>query len=187
METLTQFEMQPIHVLMLSILVLYLGFFLNRKIRFLSEYYIPPAVTGGLICSALVAVLYGMADLEITFDMQIRDALLLVFFSTVGLTAKLRTLAAGGKALAILVIVAAVFLVVQNSTGVMLATVLDVHPGYGLMAGSVSFAGGHGTSIAWGAEVEAAGLEGAGTIGIAFATFGLIAAGCWGGRSRAGS
>ncbi len=181
METLTHYEMQPIHVLMLSIVVLYLGFFLNRKIRFLSEYYIPPAVTGGLICSALVAVLYGMADLEITFDMQIRDALLLVFFSTVGLTAKLRTLAAGGKALVILVIVAAVFLVVQNSTGVMLATVLDVHPGYGLMAGSVSFAGGHGTSIAWGAEVEAAGLEGAGTIGIAFATFGLIAGGLLGG------
>ena len=59
METLTQYEMQPIHVLMLSILVLYLGFFLNRKIRFLSEFYIPPAVTGGLICSSIVAIVYG--------------------------------------------------------------------------------------------------------------------------------
>ncbi len=141
METLTQYELQPIHVLMLSILVLYLGFYLNRKIRFLSEFYIPPAVTGGLLCSTIVAILYGVADLEIAFDMQIRDALLLVFFSTVGLTAKLRTLAAGGKALVILVIVAAVFLVVQNSTGVLLATAFGVHPGYGLMAGSVSFAG----------------------------------------------
>ena len=56
METLTQYEMQPIHVLMLSILVLYLGFFLNRKIRFLSAYYIPPAVTGGQICSVIFAV-----------------------------------------------------------------------------------------------------------------------------------
>ena len=133
METLTQYEVQPIHVLMLSILVLYLGFYLNRKIRFLSEFYIPPAVTGGLLCSTIVAILYGVADLEITFDMQIRDALLLVFFSTVGLTAKLRTLAAGGKALVILVIVAAVFLVVQNSTGVLLATAFGVHPGFGLM------------------------------------------------------
>ncbi len=181
METLTQYEVQPIHVLMLSILVLYLGFYLNRKIRFLSEFYIPPAVTGGLLCSTIVAVLYGVADLEITFDMQIRDALLLVFFSTVGLTAKLRTLAAGGKALVILVIVAAVFLFVQNSTGVLLAIGLGAHPGYGLMAGSVSFAGGHGTSIAWGAEVEAAGLIGASTVGIAFATFGLIAGGLLGG------
>jgi ESS family glutamate:Na+ symporter len=181
METLSQYEMQPIHVLMLSILVLYLGFYLNRKIRFLSEFYIPPAVTGGLLCSTIVAVIYGVADLEISFDMQIRDALLLVFFSTVGLTAKFRTLVAGGKALVILVIVAAVFLVVQNSTGVLLATAFGVHPGFGLMAGSVSFAGGHGTSIAWGAEVEAAGLEGASTIGLAFATFGLIAGGLLGG------
>ena len=181
METLTQYEMQPIHVLMLSILVLYLGFFLNRKIRFLSAYYIPPAVTGGLICSVIVAVIYVAADLEIAFDMQIRDVLLLVFFSTIGLNAKLRTLASGGKALAILIAVAGVFLVFQNVTGVLLAMAFDAHPGYGLMGGSVSFAGGHGTSIAWGAEAEAAGLEQASVIGIAFATFGLIAGGLLGG------
>ncbi len=178
---LNQYEMQPIHVLMLSILVLYLGFFLNRKIRFLSEYYIPPAVTGGLICSVIVAVIYGTADLEIAFDMQIRDVLLLVFFSTIGLSAKLRTLAAGGKALVILVLISAVFLLFQNTTGVLLAMVFGDHPGYGLMGGSISFAGGHGTSIAWGAEAEEAGLEGATAIGIAFATFGLIAGGLLGG------
>jgi ESS family glutamate:Na+ symporter len=181
METLARYEMQPLHVLMLSILVLYLGFYLNRKIRFLSEYYIPPAVTGGLICSIVVAVVYGAADLEIAFDMQIRDLMLLVFFSTIGLTAKLRTLAAGGKALVILVVVAAVFLVFQNTTGVLLAMAFGAHPGYGLMGGSISFAGGHGTAIAWGAEAETAGLEGAGAVGIAFATFGLIAGGLLGG------
>ncbi len=181
METLTQYEMQPLHVVMLSILVLYLGFYLNRKIRFLSEFYIPPAVTGGLVCSIIVAVIYGAADLEIVFDMQIRDLLLLVFFSTIGLTAKLHILRAGGKALAILVVVAAVFLLFQNTTGVLLAMAFDAHPGYGLMGGSVSFAGGHGTSIAWGAEAEKAGLEGASAIGIAFATFGLIAGGLLGG------
>ncbi len=178
---LNQYEMQPIHVLMLSILVLYLGFFLNRKISFLSEYYIPPAVTGGLICSVIVAVIYGTADLEIAFDMQIRDVLLLVFFSTIGLSAKLRTLAAGGKALVILVLISAVFLLFQNTTGVLLAMVFGDHPGYGLMGGSISFAGGHGTSIAWGAEAEEAGLKGATAIGIAFATFGLIAGGLLGG------
>jgi ESS family glutamate:Na+ symporter len=181
METLAQYEMQPLHVLMLSVLVLYLGFYLNRKIRFLSEFYIPPAVTGGLICSIIVVVIYYAVDLEIAFDMQIRDLLLLVFFSTIGLTAKLRTLGAGGKALVILVVVAAVFLLLQNTTGVLLAIAFDAHPGYGLMGGSISFAGGHGTSIAWGAEAEDAGLEGAGAIGIAFATFGLIAGGLLGG------
>ena len=55
------------------------------------------------------------------------------------------------------------------------------HPGYGLMGGSISLAGGHGTAIAWGAEVAAAGLETAPELGIAFATFGLLAGGLLGG------
>jgi len=181
MENLEQYKILPIHVLMISILVLYLGMFLNRKFRLLSEYYIPSAVSGGLVCSIAVTIIYFYADLEISFDMQIRDLLLLVFFSTIGLTAKLRTLRDGGKALVILVIVAAVFLVLQNMTGVLLAKVFGAHPGYGLMGGSVSFAGGHGTSIAWGAEAEMAGLKGASAVGIAFATFGLIAGGVLGG------
>jgi ESS family glutamate:Na+ symporter len=113
--------------------------------------------------------------------MQIRDVLLLIFFSTIGLTAKLRTLAAGGKALALLVGVAAVFLILQNTTGVAIALMMGANPGYGLMAGSISFAGGHGTAIAWGAEAEAAGLASAGMIGIAFATFGLVGGGILGG------
>ena len=46
---------------------------------------------------------------------------MLVFFSTIGLTAKLRTLKAGGKALVILVVIAAIFLFFQNTTGVLLA------------------------------------------------------------------
>ena len=121
MEPRTVYELQPLHVLMLSILVLYLGFFLNRRIRVLGEYCIPPAVTSGLICSLVVAVIHAAADLEVAFDLQIRDVLLLVFFGTIGLTAKLRTLAAGGKALAILVEVAAIFLVCQNLTGVTVA------------------------------------------------------------------
>ena len=40
--------------------------------------------------------------------------------------------------------------------GVGLALLFGGHPGYGLFAGSISFAGGHGTAIAWGAEATAA-------------------------------
>jgi ESS family glutamate:Na+ symporter len=49
------------------------------------------------------------------------------------------------------------------------------------MGGSVSFAGGHGTAIAWGADAEAAGLQSATLIGVIFATFGLISGGVLGG------
>lgn len=174
-------EVNPVDFLILSILVLWLGNFLTTRIRLLEANNIPIAVTGGLIFSVAAAVLASVIGREISFDTRTRDLLLLVFFSTIGLGAKFRTLAAGGKALGILLVAAAVFLVIQNATGVGLAMLFDVHPGYGLFAGSVSFAGGHGTAIAWGAEAEKAGLGGAGTIGIAFATFGLIAGGLLGG------
>ncbi len=147
----------------------------------LRENFIPPAVTGGLIFSGGATLMYFAFEIELEFDLQLRDLFLLIFFTTVGLSARLRLLVAGGKALAKLIAVAAVFLVLQDLTGVGLAMLVDVAPGYGLMGGSISLAGGHGTAIAWGKEAEAAGLVGAEAIGISFATFGLIAGGLLGG------
>jgi ESS family glutamate:Na+ symporter len=177
----TVYQVDPMEMLSMSILVLFFGMYLNKKIKFLGDNYIPPAVTGGLLFSTAMAFLYQFGDIELDFDMRFRDLLLLVFFSTVGLSARLKTLVAGGKALAILVVVSAVFLFAQDATGVLLALLFDMHPGYGLMGGSVSFAGGHGTAIAWGAEAEAAGLADARAVGIVFATFGLVAGGLLGG------
>jgi ESS family glutamate:Na+ symporter len=77
--------------------------------------------------------------------------------------------------------VAAVFLILQDITGVMLAKLMGAHPAYGLFGGSISLAGGHGTAIAWGNEAAKAGMPQAGEIGLAFATFGLIAGGVIGG------
>ena len=123
----TVYALGPEDALVVSIVVLFVGAFINLKVRFLSENFIPPAVTGGLICSLIVWAVRDLANAEISFDLQIRDVLLLVFFSTIGLSATLRTLAAGGKALAILVVIAAVFLVLQDVTGVLLATLFGVH------------------------------------------------------------
>lgn len=174
-------DVTPMDMLSMSIVVLFVGMYLNRKIRVLGDNYIPPAVTGGLLFAATTVLIYNFADIQVQFDMQMRDLLLLVFFSTVGLSARLSQLASGGKALAILVCAAGAFLLFQNSVGVAVAMALGVHPGYGLMAGSVAFAGGHGTAIAWGQVAEDAGLEGAAAIGLAFATFGLVFGGLIGG------
>ena len=84
-------------VLVASIVVWFLGASVNRKVPFLNRYSIPVAVTGGLICSTLVALLYTFADIQITFDMALRDSLLLIFFSTIGLGAKLSLLKEGAK------------------------------------------------------------------------------------------
>ena len=178
--------MRTIHIdgvemLAMSIFVLFLGMYLTAKSRLLSENYIPPAVTGGLIFSLVAWALYSWGDVAIDFDMRFRDLLLLMFFSTVGLGARLRTLASGGVALAIMVVAAGVFLILQNAIGVGVALLSDVPTGYGLMAGSVSLAGGHGTAAAWGEITVEQGLTKALEIGMIFATFGLIAGGMVGG------
>jgi ESS family glutamate:Na+ symporter len=174
-------EIVPMDMLSLSIVVLFVGMYLNKKIRFLGDNYIPPAVTGGLLFSAGTLLIYQLFDVQISFDMHLRDLLLLVFFSTVGLSSRLKTLASGGKALFVLVLVAGVFLILQNSVGIAIAMAFGGHPGYGLMAGSIAFAGGHGTAIAWGQVAEAGGLKDAASLGLAFATFGLVAGGLVGG------
>lgn len=178
---MTEFQINGVDTLIISIFVLYLGRFITRRVRFLEKYNIPQAVTGGLIVSLLILAIVLAGGPKVAFSLELRDLLLLVFFSTIGLSAKFSRLKAGGRPLLILLACAVVFLVVQNATGVLIALGLGAHPGYGLFSGSVSFAGGHGTAIAWGNEAEAAGLTDAGLIGIAFATFGLVAGGIVGG------
>lgn len=178
---MTEISVDRIEMLAISIVVLYVGVFLNRKIRFLADNFIPAAVTGGLLFSVLVLIGRDVLDVSLDFDMQLRDLLLLVFFSTVGLSVRFETLKTGGRTLLLLVIAAGIFLFLQNSVSVGIALLLGADPVYGLMAGSISFAGGHGTAIAWGSAFEASGLENASSIGLAFATFGLVAGGLVGG------
>ncbi|MEM1071615.1 MAG: sodium/glutamate symporter [Planctomycetota bacterium] len=175
------YEVAGADIVILAVLVLGLGHAINKRVPILDRANIPIPVTGGILCSLVVLGLSLVFDLALTFDMRLRDLLLLVFFSTIGLGAKLSSLAAGGRALVVLLVLAAAFLVLQDVTGVLLAMAFGAHPGYGLFAGSISFAGGHGTAIAWGEVAAESGLENAGTIGIAFATFGLIAGGVIGG------
>jgi ESS family glutamate:Na+ symporter len=174
-------EVAGADVLIIAIVVWFLGNFITERIHFLKANNIPAAVTGGLICSLIVTFIYSVFDIQINFDMRIRDLMLLIFFTTIGLSAKLMLLKAGGKALAILLAVASVFLILQDFTGVLLVKLMGYNPAYGLFGGSISFAGGYGTAIAWGDVVEQAGLLKAKEIGIAFATFGLIAGGIIGG------
>jgi ESS family glutamate:Na+ symporter len=176
-----EYTIEGANIVVLAVAVWFLGTVVNSKIAFLTRYSIPVAVTGGLICSLIVSAIYFAFDITISFDTRLRDILLLAFFSTIGLSARISLLKEGGKALVLLLLAAAVLLILQNTTGVLMAMAFDAHPGYGLFGGSVSLAGGHGTAIAWGRVAQDAGLEGAKALGIAFATFGLIVGGLIGG------
>ncbi|TWT57791.1 Sodium/glutamate symport carrier protein [Thalassoglobus neptunius] len=178
---MNQIQVTGVDVVIVAIAVLWVGNRITQAVSMLKKYSIPIAVTGGLLCSLAVAAVRAIGGPEIVFEMATRDTLLMVFFTTIGISAKFGRLAAGGKSLGVMVLCAGVFLVIQDFIGVMVASAMGSHPAYGLFAGSVSLAGGHGTAIAWGKEAEAAGLPNADLIGIAFATFGLVAGGVIGG------
>lgn len=73
-------------------------------------------------------------------------------------------------------------LVVQNAMGIGLATALGLDPLMGLLTGSVTLAGGHGTGAAWSATFsEKYGLASASELAMASATFGLVLGGLIGG------
>lgn len=88
-------------------------------------------------------------DIEIDFDMSLKDPLMLAFFATIGLNANLASLRAGGKVLGTFLIVVVGLLLLQNALGIGMATLLGLDPLMGLLAGSITLSGGHGTGAAW--------------------------------------
>lgn len=175
-------ELDVRQTVIVAILVLFLGKFLTRKVAFLQEYNIPEPVSGGLIASILFAILYGAFDIELQFSLAVRDTLLIVFFTIIGLSSRFSTLLKGGKPLIILLVIAVTYLFLQNFTGLTVAQFTQQLPEVGIIGGSVSLSGGHGTAIAWAPLfVEKYNISNAMEIGIACATFGLILGGVIGG------
>ena len=174
-------ELTTSRVLVISIFALWLGAVLNERVPALGRLSIPAPVIGGLPVAVLLSLLTWVTGLELEWDLQLRDTLLLVFFSGVGLSAKLGRLREGGRLFVKLAIIVVIFLVLQNLVGMGVALALGRHPAYGLVAGSVALAGGHGTAITWGLVGEEMGYTAALPHGLAFATFGLIAGATLGG------
>jgi ESS family glutamate:Na+ symporter len=175
-------ELEPRATLIVAILVLFLGRYLNKKIKVFRDYNIPEPVTGGLLASLMVGLLFWLIGLEISFDMANRDMLLIVFFTTIGLSSRIDVLRQGGRSLVILLVLAVGYLFIQNLAGMGIASFVGKPPALGLLTGSVSLSGGHGTAIAWAHTfTREYGVAYAMEIGLACATFGLIFGGIIGG------
>jgi len=166
----------------IGIVVLFVGKRLNEKIGFLREFSIPEPVTGGLLFSILFGLVYALSGTAVEFELRARDVLLVYFFTTIGINASARDLLAGGRPLAILLTITIAFMFAQNLTGVAVAGLFDLPSAVGVLGGSVSLIGGHGTAIAWAPTIgETHHIPNAMEIGIASATFGLILASIMGG------
>ena len=169
------------YTLIIATIVLLFGRYLVRKYRFLQDFNIPEPVAGGLVAAVIIYALYLFNHVSFAFDKSLREAFMLVFFSSIGLSADFSRLKAGGFPLVIFTIIVGVFIAIQNAVGVGLAVALDQNPLLGLVAGSITMTGGHGTAAGWGPDLEKIGLANATDIGIACATFGLVAGGLIGG------
>ena len=170
------------YTLILATLVLLLGRFLVKNIKFLEDFNIPEPVAGGLVAATIVYTLNLVWGYSFNFHQALQTATMLMFFASIGLSADFGRLKAGGSPLLIFTIVVSVFIVLQDVVGVAMASVLGLDPLLGLVTGSISLTGGHGTAGAWGIVLEEQyGVVGATTLGIAAATYGLVAGGLIGG------
>jgi ESS family glutamate:Na+ symporter len=163
-------------------LVLLLGRKLVEWIGPLRTYSIPEPVAAGLLVALGTLTLRQFAHVELRFDTSLQGPLMLAFFATIGLSANLASLRAGGKRLVLFLAIVAGMLIVQNIIGVGAAMAMGLAPGVGLLGGSITLAGGHGTGAAWGETLTSRyGVQSALEIAMACATFGLVLGGLLGG------
>ena len=178
---MTSIELDMIQTAGVGALALIVGMVLTRKVDFLQKFCVPSPVSGGIIFSLLTLALYGWFDVEVSFDGTLKDVFMLAFFTSVGFQSDLKVIKQGGKLLVIMLTLLAVIIALQNIMPTGIARLMGVDPLIGMAAGSISMTGGHGTAGGFASVLEGMGLHGAGTIGMAAATFGLIAGSMIGG------
>ena len=167
--------------LAVAALVLLVGRGIIGRVEFLRKYAIPEPVVGGFVAALSIAMLYAIG-VRVTFDTSMQPGLMLAFFATIGLGADARSLAKGGVALLLFTLCVVGMLFMENFISIGAAKAMGVDPVIGLIAGSVTMAGGHGTGAAWGQRfVDVFGVTEAPAVGLATATFGLVMGGVIGG------
>ncbi len=166
----------------LAALVLFAGYGIRRKIPILDRFNIPAPVVGGFIFAAIALALRQSGTLHFEFDTKLQSPFMVAFFTAIGLGASLGLLKIGGKQVLVFWGVASLLAVLQNAVGVGLAELLGVNPLLGLITGSITMTGGHGTGAAFGKLMEDQyHFPGAVTLAMAAATFGLVTGGLLGG------
>lgn len=165
---------------LIAILVLFIGHTINRKVRVLKKYNIPEPIVGGLVVASIITLLH-FNGINLEFSLSMQNTLMLMFFSSVGLAANYKLLLQGGSKVILFLGVAALYIIIQNGVGVSLASMLGLEPIMGLVAGSITLSGGHGTGVAWAQTFsQDYGIDTL-EFAMAAATFGLVIGGIIGG------
>ncbi len=181
LEGMLTLNVDMIATLSMAILLLLLGYGIRKKIHFFEKFCIPAPVIGGLLFAILVLILKQSNVIVIKMDTTFQSPFMIAFFTTVGLGASFGLVKKGGVPLVVYWLLCGILAIIQNVIGVVCAKLVGIHPLLGVMVGAVSMEGGHGAAAAFGPTVEGLGVQGASTVAIAAATFGLISGGLIGG------
>ncbi len=179
---MTTWKLNAAQVLGAGALGVVLGGWVKRRLPVLDRLNIPTPVAGGMIYAFLTLALRDRV-MNFDVDTSLRDLLMIAFMTTVGLSARWKLLRAGGKGVAVLLLVSSIGAVLQNVLGIGLAKAFGIDSRLGILAGSVALTGGPGTSVAFGSTFEKLGVTGAEAVGMASATFGIAVAGLIGAYS----
>jgi ESS family glutamate:Na+ symporter len=170
-------ELSGVWTLFAALVTIELGKRINRALPWIERGNIPPAVTAGLALSLVLSGLRAEGWLDVKFATAPRDALLLVFFASLGFGAHLGRLASAGKGALVICLAITLAVLAQNLVGVAVAAAFGAAPATGLFMGSIAYLGGHGTATAWANAPEGQAIAGAFEIGIGSATLGLVLGG----------
>lgn len=170
-----------IQTVSLAFVIYYLGAVIRKRVPLFIRFSIPAPVIGGLLFSGLVTLLRLQQVLGVELDGTMQSALMIMFFTTIGMGASALLIKKGGLPLLIFFILSCLLALLQNFVGIALAQLTGIHPLLGIIAGSVTQIGGLGTGGAFGPLFESWGVTGATPAAIACATFGMVSGSLMGG------
>lgn len=160
--------------LAMAAILLLIGYFVKKKVHFLTKYCIPAPVIGGFLFMFVTFAGHMTGSFTFNFTNTFQDTFMLAFFTTVGLGASFALLKKGGILLVIYWLCAGVISVFQNVIGIAVGTAVGLEAPYALLSSAISMIGGHGAALAYGTTFAEMGYTPAVGVGAAAATFGLI-------------
>ena len=178
---MTHIALNMIQTAGLGALALIVGMAMTRRVALLQRFCVPSPVSGGIVFALITLALHEWFHTELSFDDTLQEVFMLAFFTSVGFQSDLKAIRQGGKLLTVMLALLVVLIVLQNLMPQAISRFMGIDPLIGMATGSMPMTGGHGTVGGFASLLEAMGLNGARTIGMAAATFGLIAGSMIGG------
>ena len=178
---MTHIALNMIQTAGLGALALIVGMTMTRRVALLQRFCVPSPVSGGIVFALITLALHEWFHTELSFDDTLQEVFMLAFFTSVGFQSDLKAIRQGGKLLTVMLALLVTLIVLQNLMPQTISRLMGIDPLIGMATGSMSMTGGHGTVGGFASLLETMGLNGARTIGMAAATFGLIAGSMIGG------